>query len=100
MIWGEHPMAFRQNNRAAANARRLRNIAWDCRVNCPKNIMSPFHSGMNHWQRQWLGDQLQKKHSPQPSMEAAPIVALVKLVWKQPSRKIRSNFNRSNPARL
>ena len=23
--------------------------------------MSPFHSGMNHWQRQWLSDRLHKK---------------------------------------
>jgi hypothetical protein len=25
--------------------------------------MSPFHSGMNHWQRQWLSDRLHKKSS-------------------------------------
>jgi hypothetical protein len=30
--------------------------------------MSPFHSGMNHWQRQWLSDRLHKK---QP-VEAEP----------------------------
>ena len=23
--------------------------------------MSPFHSGMNHWQRQWLSDRLHKR---------------------------------------
>jgi predicted alpha/beta hydrolase family esterase len=28
--------------------------------------MSPFHSGMNHWQRQWLSDRLHKKHEAQP----------------------------------
>ncbi len=26
--------------------------------------MSPFHSGMNHWQRQWLSDRLHKKTTP------------------------------------
>jgi hypothetical protein len=26
--------------------------------------MSLFHSGMNHWQRQWLSDRLHKKERP------------------------------------
>jgi predicted alpha/beta hydrolase family esterase len=30
--------------------------------------MSPFHSGMNHWQRQWLSDRLHKKNQDQPQM--------------------------------
>ncbi|MEO6182657.1 MAG: N-acetyltransferase family protein [Verrucomicrobiota bacterium] len=32
--------------------------------------MSPFHSGMNHWQRQWLSDRLQKKNQNPPSSES------------------------------
>jgi hypothetical protein len=28
--------------------------------------MSPFHSGMNHWQRQWLSDRLHKKGQTEP----------------------------------
>ena len=28
--------------------------------------MSPFHSGMNHWQRQWLSDRLHKKNQIEP----------------------------------
>ena len=28
--------------------------------------MSPFHSGMNHWQRQWLSDRLHKKDQTEP----------------------------------
>ncbi len=28
--------------------------------------MSPFHSGMNHWQRQWLSDRLHKKRPAEP----------------------------------
>ena len=27
----------------------------------PQTPMSPFHSGLNHWQRQWLSDRLHKK---------------------------------------
>jgi len=26
------------------------------------SFMGLFHSGMNHWQRQWLSDRLQKKN--------------------------------------
>jgi predicted alpha/beta hydrolase family esterase len=33
--------------------------------------MSLFHSGLNHWQRQWLSDRLHKK--PQPTTTPAPI---------------------------
>ncbi len=32
--------------------------------------MSPFHSGMNHWQRQWLSDRLHKKNQEQPLLAA------------------------------
>jgi len=28
--------------------------------------MSMFHSGMNHWQRQWLSDRLHKKNEDPP----------------------------------
>jgi len=28
--------------------------------------MGLFHSGMNHWQRQWLSDRLHKKNDDQP----------------------------------
>ena len=38
--------------------------------------MAPFHSGMNHWQRQWLNDRLHKKDQPtipaQPTPPPAP----------------------------
>ena len=30
-------------------------------------MSSPFHSGMNHWQRQWLSDRLHGKHRPPPN---------------------------------
>lgn len=33
--------------------------------------MSPFHSGMNHWQRQWLSDRLHRK-SQAPAPAAPP----------------------------
>jgi predicted alpha/beta hydrolase family esterase len=31
--------------------------------------MNPFHSGMNHWQRQWLSDRLHKKQQTLPAAE-------------------------------
>ncbi len=34
--------------------------------------MSPFHSEMNHWQRQWLSDRLHKKHQDQLIAETIP----------------------------
>jgi len=37
--------------------------------------MSPFHSGMNHWQRQWLSDRLHKKHEPAPPVAPVPLAA-------------------------
>jgi len=42
--------------------------------------MSPFHSGMNHWQRQWLSDRLHKKRS----VESEPVRTFSQPV--QPSR--------------
>lgn len=39
--------------------------------NKPDKTMSPFHSDLNHWQRQWLSDRLHKKH--QPTSPPAPI---------------------------
>lgn len=35
--------------------------------------MSPFHSGMNHWQRQWLSDRLHKKQATPPSPLVPPV---------------------------
>jgi len=28
--------------------------------------MSPFHSGLNHWQTRWLSDRLHKKNQKPP----------------------------------
>ena len=42
--------------------------------------MSPFHSGMNHWQRQWLSDRLHKKRP----VESEPVRTFSQPV--QPSR--------------
>jgi hypothetical protein len=44
--------------------------------------MSPFHSGMNHWQRQWLSDRLHKKCP----VESEPVRTFSQPV--QPSRPI------------
>jgi hypothetical protein len=42
-------------------------------INPTKN-MSPFHSGLNHWQRQWLSDRLHKKNqNPPPAQTYFPI---------------------------
>jgi hypothetical protein len=38
--------------------------------------MTPFHNGLNHWQRQWLSDQLHKKHPSQT--EPIPVKARTK----------------------
>jgi hypothetical protein len=35
--------------------------------------MSPFHSGMNHWQRQWLSDRLHKKQRPTDQAKNSPV---------------------------
>ena len=70
--------------------------------------MSPFNSGMNHWQRQWLSDRLHKKrpiesepahtfsHStppprpsrPNPKPSKAPIVAKRKAPPPRPPKII------------
>jgi hypothetical protein len=34
--------------------------------------MGMFHSGVNHWQRQWLSDRLHKKNED-PSLARTPI---------------------------
>src|SRR5688572_20377438 len=34
--------------------------------------MAPFHSGMNHWQRQWLSDRLHKKEQPTGPAQPTP----------------------------
>jgi len=50
----------------------------DYTVNPLQTPMSPFHSGLNHWQRQWLSDRLHKKDQdpgpivPSPSPLARP----------------------------
>jgi hypothetical protein len=40
--------------------------------------MSPFHSGMNHWQRQWLSDRLHKKHLDSPPAQSGVPAAISK----------------------
>jgi hypothetical protein len=45
--------------------------------------MSPFHSGMNHWQRQWLSDRLHKKTQEPP----APTLRIDQPVAKPKRRK-------------
>jgi hypothetical protein len=40
--------------------------------------MSPFHSGMNHWQRQWLSDRLHKKHQDSPPPQTGVPAAISK----------------------
>jgi len=40
--------------------------------------MSPFHSGLNHWQRQWLSDRLHKKHQQPPVPEITQPVVVSK----------------------
>jgi hypothetical protein len=40
--------------------------------------MSPFHSGMNHWQRQWLSDRLHKKNSSPAQSSEIPSLPIQK----------------------
>jgi hypothetical protein len=56
--------------------RKIKNAVLISVSNCPpchrqnlKDIkyMSPFHSGLNHWQRQWLSDRLHGKKAVDPS---------------------------------
>ncbi len=52
--------------------------------------MSPFHSGMNHWQRQWLSDRLHKKRP----VESEPI-----RTFSQPAQPSRPNSPKPEPSK-
>jgi len=52
--------------------------------------MSPFHSGMNHWQRQWLSDRLHKKRL----VESEPTST-----FSQPTPLLRSRRPKPEPSK-
>jgi hypothetical protein len=56
--------------------------------------MSPFHSGMNHWQRQWLSDRLHKKNqTPPPAETYIP----VPVAQPKPAKKPKSKPKPADP---
>jgi hypothetical protein len=52
--------------------------------------MSPFHSGMNHWQRQWLSDRLHKKRP----VESEPV-----RTFSQPVQPPRPSSPKPEPSK-
>jgi hypothetical protein len=56
--------------------------------------MSPFHSGMNHWQRQWLSDRLHKKNQNPPPAE---IFVPVPVTKPKPAKKSKPKQNPTGP---